>query len=214
MAAATAPTIWYRRVGLWRALAGMAIALALACSVVALETSSELFERKVYYHHRMLGLLGRIHEMRGQIASADRELAGMRGENAAHNDLPIILAAPDVRLFRLNPPRGGSGKGFVAMSRKVGSAVIEVSDLPPPPAGANYTLWWTYERHPPIVAARFRTAPDDILTSYTKLPSPGTEASAALVTLEANDQGAAPAGPMKLRGLAAKPQVKSSARKK
>jgi hypothetical protein len=192
----------------------MAIALALACSVVALESSSELFERKIYYHHRMIGLLGRIDEMRGQIASDDRELAGMRGENAAQNELPIILAAPDVRLFRLNPPRGGTGKGFVAMSRKVDSAVIEVSDLPSPPAGANYTLWWTYERHAPAVAAIFRTAPDGTVTAFTKLPTPGTDANAALVTLEADVHVTLPTGAMKLHGLAAKPQVKSATKKK
>jgi hypothetical protein len=207
------PTEWYRRVALWRALAGMAIALALACAMVALESSSELFHRSSYYHHRLLRLLGHIHEMRGQIDSADRQLAGMRDEAAARRDLPLILAAPDVRLFRLNPPAGGNGKGFVAMSRKVANVVIEVSDLSPLATEQNYTLWWIGSHRAPFKAVQFRTTADGHATAAAKLPSPEGDVSAALVTVESGDSPLAPSGMIKLRGVAAKPVVKAAKRK-
>lgn len=208
------PVQWYQRLALWRALAGMAIAVALACAMVALETSSELFHRNAYYHRRLLRLIGHIHEMRGQIDSADRELAGMRDEDAAHSRLPLILAASDVRLFRLSPPRNVDGKGFVAISRKVASAVIEVSDLPPPAAGQNYTLWWTFDRHAPVKAVQFRTAADGRAAILAKLPPIDSERTAALVTVEQGDAATVPAGEVKLRGSASRPVAKPSAKSK
>jgi Anti-sigma-K factor rskA len=207
-------TTWYRRVGLWRALTGMAIALALASAMVALEMSSELLQRSSYYHHRLLRLTGHIHEMRGQIDTADRQIADMRDEVAARQDLPLILAASDVRLFRLNPPTGGDGKGFVAMSRKVGNAVIEVSDLPHLNVEQNYTLWWVFTRRAPFRAVDFRLAADGHATAAAKLPSPEGEVTAALVTVETGDQHPTPGGTVKLRGVASKPVAKSATKRK
>lgn len=154
-------------------------------------------------------LLTRVHEMRGEIDTADRELAGMRDEAAARSNLPVILAAPDVRLIRLGPPRGGAGNGFVAMSRKVASAVVEVSDLPPLAARQNYTLWWTFGRRAPVKAAQFRTAADGRAAAAAKLPQFDGEITAVLVTVEASDAAAVPAGAVKLKGPVAKPLVKS-----
>jgi hypothetical protein len=205
---------WYRRVGLWRALTGMAIALALASAMVALEMSSELLQRSSYYHHRLLRLTGHIHEMRGQIDTADRQIADMRDDAAARQDLPTILAASDVRLFRLNPPAGGAGKGFVAMSRKVGNAVIEVTDLPQLNVEQNYTLWWISARRAPSRAADFRVAADGHATAAAKLPAPEDEVKAALVTVETDVSRATPAGSIKLRGVAAKPVAKSATKRK
>jgi len=212
--AQNAPARSDHRLALWRALAGMAIALALACGVVALETSSELFHRNAYYHRRLLRLIGNIHQMRGQIDNADRELAGMRGEDAAHGRLPLILAASDVRLFRLSPPRNVDGKGFVAISRKVASAVIEVSGLPPPAAGQNYTLWWMFDRHAPVKAAQFRTAADGRAAIVAKMPPMDGERTSALVTVEQGDAANVPAGEVKLRGSASSKLATKSAKPK
>jgi hypothetical protein len=205
---------WYRRVALWRALTGMAIALALASAMVALEMSSELLQRSSYYRHRLLRLTGHIHEMRGQIDTADRQIADMRDEVAARQDLPLILAASDVRLFPLNPPTGGEGKGFVAMSRKVGNAVIEVTDLPQLKMEQNYTLWWTFTRRAPSRAVDFRVAADGHATAAAKMPSPGGEVTAALVTVETDVEHPTPGGAIKLRGVASKPVAKSTMKRK
>ena len=207
-------TAWSRRVVLWRALAGMALAVALACAMVALEMSSELLHRSSYYRHRLSRLTGHIHEMAGKIDTADRQIAGMRDEAAARRDLPLILAASDVRLFRLNPPNGSGGKGFVAMSRKVGSAVIEVSDLPELGAQQNYALWWTFTRRPPLKAVEFRTSADGNATAAAKLPSPEGEVSAALVSVETGDAHSVHAAEVKLRGVASKPVAKAASKRK
>src|ERR1700730_4896529 len=106
---------WYRRVGFWRALAGMALALALACAIVALETSSELTHRSASYHRRLVQLVARIKQMRGEMATADRRIAGMRNEAAVRERLGHILAAPDTRLIRLGAPRASGPSGLVAI---------------------------------------------------------------------------------------------------
>src|SRR6266851_2932328 len=94
----------YRRVSFWRAIAGMAFAAAIACAIVAVESSFELFRRADHYNHRLTYLASRVRQMRGEIASADRELASMRVEVAARDDLARVLAAPDAQLIKLAPP--------------------------------------------------------------------------------------------------------------
>src|SRR5260370_32620858 len=68
----------YRRVSFWRAIAGMAFAAAIACAIVAVESSFELFPRADHYHPPPTYLASRVPHMRGEIASADRELPTLR----------------------------------------------------------------------------------------------------------------------------------------
>lgn len=198
---------WYRRVGFWRALAGMALALALACAMVALETSSELTYRSASYHRRLVQLVARIKQMRGQMATADRRIAGMRNEAAVRDRLGHILAAPDTRLIRLGAPGGAGPSGLVAISRTLASAVCEVSNLPPAAAGQSYMLWWTVERRGPIKAAQFQTAADGQATVVAQLPGRDNP-SAAIVTVQPDNGPDKPAGAVKLKGGAATPAAR------
>src|SRR5438309_8049151 len=66
---------WYRRISFWRSIAGMALAIALGCAAVALDTASELSSRSTFFHHRLELLRGRISELRTEAADAERHLA-------------------------------------------------------------------------------------------------------------------------------------------
>jgi hypothetical protein len=207
---------WYRRVGFWRALAGMALALALACAIVALETSSEMMHRSASYHRRLVQLVARIRQMRGEMATADQRIAGMRNEAAVGDRLGRILAAPDARLIRLGAP-GAGPSGLVAISRDLASAVCEVSNLPPARVGQSYMLWWMVEQRGPVKAAQFQTTADGHATVIAQLP--GREnPSAAIVTVQPDDGTGKPAGAVKLKGAmaaaAARPAAKPSGRVK
>jgi hypothetical protein len=202
---------WYRRVGFWRALAGMALALALACAIVALETSSELTHRSASYHRRLVQLVARIKQMRGEMATADRRIAGMRNEAAVRERLGHILAAPDTRLIRLGAPGAAAPSGLVAISQNLASAVCEVSNLPPAKAGQSYMLWWTAERRGPIKAAQFQTAADGRATVIAQLPGRDNP-SAAIVTVQPDDGPDKPTGPVKLKGQTTTPSARPAAR--
>jgi len=74
---------WYRRVSFWRSVAGMAVAIALGCTAIALETASELSWLNASFHRR-LGLLGsRIARLRSETANSERQLAEVRAEQLA-----------------------------------------------------------------------------------------------------------------------------------
>jgi len=203
---------WYRRVAFWRALAGMALALAMACAVVALETSSELTYRSASYHRRLAQLVGRIKQMRGQMATADRQIAGLRSEAAARDRLGHILAAPDTRLIRLGAPRSGGPSGLVVISRSLTSAVCEVSNLPPAAVGNSYMLWWTVERRGPIKAAQFQTAADGSATVIAQLRG-GDDPAAAIVTVQPDATADKPGGAVKLKGGPPVPAARPAARR-
>src|SRR5437588_12985418 len=84
---------WYRRVSFWRAVAGMAVALALGCAAVALEVASELSSSSRTYHRRLDLLGSRVSQMRAHIASIERQLSAVRAENVTRNKMNHILSA-------------------------------------------------------------------------------------------------------------------------
>ena len=134
-AAASVPP-WYRRVAFWRAVAGMAFAIAIACAVVAAEFSSALIARTRHFHNRLRQLSSNITAMRGKIASADREIAGMRTAVEVDDGLRRIIAEPDSRLIRLEAPGRATGpNGVIAFSPGLRRAAIEIGGLPVLPSG-------------------------------------------------------------------------------
>jgi hypothetical protein len=199
---------WYRRAPFWRAVAGMALAITLGCIAVALETSFELSDSSARYHRRISQLSLRINRMRGEIASADRELASMRTEVAARDSLNRIRAAPDASFLRLAPPiPGETATALVAISRHLGRAVLEVSGLPPPRPAQTYILWWMLDGGASMKAAVFHTGADDRATIIAQLPTHGSIA-AGMVTVEPESGADKPSGAVKLKGVTRKAEVK------
>ena len=193
----------YRLVSFWRAIAGMAFAAAIACAIIAVESSFELSRRSDHYNHRLTYLASRVRQMRGEIASADRELASMRVEVAARDDLARVLAAPDAQLIKLAPPdRASSASGLVAISKKLDHAVLQVSGLPQPPRGSGYHLWLRAEKGEPLDAAEFQVDAQGGTIVTAQLPPREASVAASEVTVEPATGSSKPTGAIQLQGRA------------
>jgi Anti-sigma-K factor rskA len=196
---------------LWRAVAGMALSVALACAIVALEFSDQAAHHVGRLQRRVSILVSRLYRTQAEVASERMQLAAMRRELAATEALRTVLLAPDLAVIRLAPPKASSRRSagtanspgaLLAFSPRQHSAVLRVTGLSPAPADKAFVLWWNAAAHAaPARAVEFFTAPSDgnALVLFA-LPDRFTP-SAAIVTIEnSGAHGASPSGSVHLRG--------------
>jgi hypothetical protein len=184
-AAAASVLPWYRRVAFWRAVAGMALAIAIGCAIVAAEFSSTLLTRTLHYHRRLRQLTSNLTAMRGKIASADREIAGMRTAAEVDDSLRRIIAEPDSRLIKLEAPgRATTPNGVVGFSPGLRRAAIEIGGLPKLPGDGAYTLWWMCGKRGPLRAGQMSPGAADKAALMIGLPAGGESIEGAIVTTD------------------------------
>ena len=215
---------------LWRALAGMALSLALACLIVMLEFTGLAAHRADRMHRRSNALLSRVAQLENQMAAAHAQIATAHRDLAAAESLRALLRAPDAGMLLLVPPapaaRGGRTQAAAAAERARPEAtlalgpgehraVLLVSGLKAPSNDTLFVLWWSAAHRAPVRAAEFHTAPDGSALLTAALP-PGLEVTAAMITAERPAKGSAaegaaalselavPAGPVQLRGTLAR----------
>ncbi|MBF6560850.1 MAG: anti-sigma factor [Candidatus Binataceae bacterium] len=198
---------WYRRVAFWRAVAGMAVAIALGCAAVAAEFSTELRTRTHRDHTRIRQLSANLIRMRDEVAATDRQLAVMRGAAAVHDRLGQLLAASDARLIRLAAPGHAmtAGGGVIALSGRLKGAAIELSGLPTPPADRVYQLWWTTDGRGALRAEPLYPDPTGQAATVLELPAPDETIAGAAVTLEAASAPSTPGGASASAGSVVRP---------
>lgn len=207
---------------LWRAAAGMAISLALACAIVMLEFTGQAAHRADRLNRLAGGLLSKVSRLEAKIAAEHARISAARRELAADDTLRALLRAPDAGMLRLLPPMVGGHKAapehrpeaVLALSPREHRAVLMVSGLKPPANDALFVLWLSASHGAPLRAAAFRTAADGSALVTGALP-PALEVTAAMVTVERaaknsaeNGTGngvegsaqTAPSGPVQLRG--------------
>jgi len=143
-----------RQPAFWNAVAGMALALALACAVVATEFGSQSSHRASQLRRHLDLLQLRIGLMQAHLSVADRELAGLREQAAARREFSRVLAAPDGRVIRLEPATQTPGTAAVIVtSRRLAEAVLQATGLPALASGQHYRLRWV-QRHGPMIPAQ------------------------------------------------------------
>lgn len=193
---------WYRRLAFWRGLAGMALAIALGSAIVSAEFSTELLRRATHLRHRLNQLSSKLTTMRGEIASADREIAGMRVTVAIDDELRRILDAPDARLIRLAPPGQASPRtGVIAFSPALRRAAVVIAGLPASVQGNIYSLWWTRgTRGSPLLAARFGAGAVGKAALTIALPAGDSTIDGAIVTTDSHPTASEPESPPILKG--------------
>jgi Anti-sigma-K factor rskA, C-terminal len=180
----------------------MAISAALACMIVTVEFTSQLFRTNAHYRRRLSYLASRIPTMRAEIADTKRELAGLRKEAAELDRLDQILAAPDARIIRLVPPgHGGAPAGLVVISESNRSAMLQVSGLPPLPAGRSYELWWLFTKGAPSKGGLFNTGHGGEAVMAAELPTRAGSIT-TIVTAEGEVHAPILSGAVKLKGVA------------
>jgi anti-sigma-K factor RskA len=199
---------WYRRVSFWRSVAGMAIAIALGCAAVALETSSELSARSAALYRRLELLGSRIARLRTEAADAKRDLAAMRAEHSARASVNRVLSAPDVIVLRLAPSAGNNAHGLTAISKQEGAAIIEVAGLSAM-AGHTSVMWWLPTHGAPVKAAEFDPDADGRLSLAIQMPPRGARITGVIITLERGKSASKPGGKILLKGVLPRPQVLS-----
>jgi hypothetical protein len=220
----TAETASHKRdpAALWRAVAGMALSVALACLIVMLEFTGQAAHRAARMHRRADSLLSRVYRLDAERVADRVRIAAARHELADAEALRVLLRAPDVSMLLLSPP-AAAGHSAAPAQRPVAMlalglgehrAVLMVTGLKPPAAEATFVLWWSVSHGAPIRAAEFRTAADgSALVTAALPPVPGV--AAAMVTAEraasADGTKAAgaptqtrPSGPVQLRGTLAR----------
>jgi len=219
-------------VALWRALAGMAISLALACLIVMLEFTGLAAHRADRMHRRSNALLSQVARLESRMAVAHAQIAAAHRDLAAAESLRAVLRAPDAGMLLLAPPaaspptaRGGRAQAAaaegarpeatLALGPREHRAVLLVSGLKAPTNDTLFVLWWSAADRAPVRAAEFHTAPDGSALLTAELPQ-GLEVTAAMITAERIPKGgaagdaaapsklAAPTGPVQLRGTLAR----------
>lgn len=204
---ASVQTPWYRRLSLWRAIAGMAITVGVACVIITLELFSEFYHQRYYYHHRLLYFSSQLRRMRSEIARADRQIAEVRREDNDRELMSRILAARDVRLIRFQALSAVSQhdgvmppSGFVVSSEAVHAAVLEVNKLSRARDGATYELWWKLPRHAAIKGGSFETDARGHAIVALRLPARDQAINGAFVSLQSSAGSVRPNGEIMLKG--------------
>ncbi len=229
---AAAEAVAHRRdaAALWRALAGMAISLALGCFIVMLEFTSQAAHRADRMHRHAEALLARVARLETEIAAERARIATARRELAAAETLRALLRAPDAGMLQLSPavspPAAGARsaapaerpEATLALGLREHRAVLMVAGLKPATNDTLFVLWWSAARGAPERAAEFRTAADGSALVTAALPA-GLNVTTAMVTAERAAKGGAanaapasakastqtgPAGPVLLRGTLAR----------
>lgn len=201
---------------LWRAIAGMAVSVALACLIVMLEFAGESNRHADRIHRRVQALSARVSRLNGQIASARARAMAANRELQAGQALREILRAPDAVMLALGPAQlqaGAASKagtsfagaekaaaGTLVLSAHEGRGVLIVSGLKPSAAGDNFALWCAGSHGTPIRAARFRAAPDGSALVTFALPAATGVSSAAVVAEESAGAEDSPAAHHSLMG--------------
>jgi hypothetical protein len=143
-----------RQPAFWNAVAGMGLALALACAVVAVEFGSQSSHRASQLRRSLDLLQSRIGLMQAHLLAADREITGLREQAAARREFSRVLAAPDGRVIHLEPAVPPSGRAAVIVtSGRLAEAVLEATGLPALAPDQRYRLWWV-QRHGPMIPAQ------------------------------------------------------------
>lgn len=157
----------------WRPLAGLA-SFAAAAVIVALSMYA-------------LGLTERVRTIEGQLAEK-RELADFL---SSPDTATVILAGTD---------EAPKARLKLAYDRRTGHAVLFGYDLPPPPAGKAYQMWFITGGRP-LPGRVFDPGATGRGWWPEQVPPDGRDASVFAVTLEPADGVSSPTGPMFLKSV-------------
>ncbi len=203
------------RVRLWQAIAGMAVAIAIASLIVMSELAGALARRTNYVNRRVSALNAIVRSLRHQTAVEQRKLGSVRERATVGGVLEKILFASDLRTVKLAAPIGkdrargkltlqpGSSElpsGKLAMSESANAAILEATGLKPTGTFEVYRIWWMPKRGLPIWAADFLVGDDGLATVPLDLQAGREKGMSLNITLENESYSDAPNGPSALRG--------------
>jgi hypothetical protein len=188
------------RVGLWRAIAGMALAIGLGSAMVAIEIASELAYRTHAMNHRIAHLNEAVRTLKRAESATQRKLGSARLQASEGEVIGKILFAPDLKITRLvATPAGAAGaSGVIAMSESAGAAMVGVTGLRPSDDSNVYRIWYLPRRGIARWIDDFLVGDDGKATLAIELPQISSKGVIA-ITLESQDYAEEPSGPVALQ---------------
>ncbi len=184
------------------ALLGSAAAAAVVAIVVSsIFLTSRLRTTTTETSNEIAALTTRVIEVQRNLDTTGDQLAALQAKVAQSTDLTLASLGPDakvVRLAALDP--APSATGSVALNAAQGTAMLQVSGLPPTPDDKQYEVWWIGEKQGPLKAGLFDPSSHGTTIVSLDLPPPGEVVLASAITLEPRGGVEKPSGAMYLKG--------------
>ncbi|HVN90538.1 MAG TPA: anti-sigma factor [Candidatus Binataceae bacterium] len=171
-----------RQPGFWGAIAGMALAITLACGIVATEMVGLYGDRAHSFQRKLNRLQARLIQMQSRLTSADNKMAEMQREAAFRDEFERIFAAPDGKIVKLEVRNRADIGGALVVSHRIGEAALDLQGLPVPPAENAYTVWWLRRQGAPVRVAQLDRPADKSSEIIAKLPLPPPDATEIMIT--------------------------------
>ncbi len=179
---------------------------AAVAAVVAIAVSYAFFNSRVSNvttdtSNEIAALTAKVIEVQRNLDTTGDQLAALEAKVAQTTDLTLASLGPDSRVVRLaGLPASPSATGSVALNRTEGTAMLEVSGLPPTPDDKVYEVWWIGEKQGPLKAGLFEPLSHGATIVSLDLPPPGEVVLASAITLEPSSGVEKPTGAMYMKG--------------
>jgi anti-sigma-K factor RskA len=184
----------------------MTLGSAAAAAVVAIVVSYALIDSRVRSDtsetsNEIAALTAKVIEVQRNVDTTGDQLAALEAKVAQTTDLTLASLGPDAHVARLaGLPASPSATGTVALSATQGTAMLEVSGLPPTPDDKVYEVWWIGEKLGPMKAGLFEPSSHGATIVSLDLPPPGEVVLASAITLEPSSGVEKPTGAMYMKG--------------
>jgi anti-sigma-K factor RskA len=182
-------------------LGSAAVAAVVAIAVSAVFYNSRVRTITTDTSDEITALTAKVILLQRNVDTTGDQLAALQAKVAQTTDLTLASVSPDARVVRLSGLAASpSASGTVAFSHAQGTAILEVSGLPPTPDDKEYEVWWIGEKQGPLKAGLFEPLNQGATIVSLDLPPPGEVVLASAITLEPLGGVDKPSGAMYLKG--------------
>jgi anti-sigma-K factor RskA len=182
-------------------LGSAAVAAVVAIAVSAVFYNSRVRTITTDTSDEITALTAKVILLQRNVDTTGDQLAALQAKVAQTTDLTLASVSPDARVVRLSGLAASpSAGGTVAFSHAQGTAILEVSGLPPTPDDKEYEVWWIGEKQGPLKAGLFEPLNHGATIVSLDLPPPGEVVLASAITLEPLGGVDKPSGAMYLKG--------------
>jgi anti-sigma-K factor RskA len=178
-----------------------AVAAVVAIVVSYAFLNSQLRSNTSETSNEIAALTAKVIELERNLDSTGDQLAALQVKVAQTTDLTLASLGSDARVASLaGLPAAPSANGTVALNHSQGTAMLEVSGLPPTPDDKQYEVWWIGEKQGPLRAGIFEPLSHGATIVSLDLPPVGEVVLASAITLEPRGGVDKPSGAMYLKG--------------
>ena len=182
------------------------LASALLAAIVAVAVSYGFFTLRMRSattnaSSDIAALTTRLIEVQRNVETTGDQLTALQAKVAQTSELTVAMLGPDAHVAHLAAlPVAPSAAGNVAINRTEGTAMLEVSGLPPTPDDKEYDVWWVGEKNSALKAGSFEPLSEGATIVSLDLPPAGETVLATIITVEGRGNVEKPGGATYLKG--------------